>query len=1194
MTEAMKTHPPAHWQPRPDRPPMALFLGCLVLPVLLWPGCPGMSVSAASISGLPEQFDAPLRGPLLGRMAVRIPALADHLEATTTFQAVPNSSTVLVRTELANTGKKTIEIRTAPLLDATIPLNDPKPNPTARMGNFEPEKTWYESHYWTAGGWSRVGKNWHHPGPDQPTVRTFECPRGGRVTVSGRAFKLHRDGDGVIATIRHNLEPIWSAHIAGKDGQGIDPGLKLKVDAGDRIRFVVASGPTIFCDTTGWDPAITYEDGITFRASKGFSGTQGKNNWFYETLGDGLPPIPPPRQTLLDRDLLPHISRLTAGLVTRADGRSALPFVILSDGQDKSGFSLAVDADRAWRFDSSGSADGRTLRIRMEAEVEAELAPGNRLALPVLAFTPYTGTGAAALAALLSLTRRSSPLPRLAAAAARTRQERAEATGDLPELDLLILTQAEWVREDGIDGRVQSYRKAAMSHLDRARALLAAGDRGPAPRGKAGEFAGELAALETDSRELPEEDPEGWRRLYTKVRWFKRRILFFDPLLDFRKILFAKRRLCRWSHLNMQYFGFRARAGGGIFVLEDAGRSLAIRNVVGEQLPPGSFLEPRLSYAGDRVVFSYVACGDRELDAKSLVQNEEGEDVGYYHIYEIGVDGRGLRQLTRGTYDDVMPTYLPDGGIAFCSTRRQSYSRCFGPNYSKRWHAYTVHRMDGGGANLRILSRNDVTEWFPSVNNTGHLLFARWDYIDRHAVWHQNLWAMRPDGTNQIALWGNAVNKPHCTFQIQPVPNSRKIAFIASAHHALTGGPVCLLDPSMGSNRQDAVQRITPQPFPEAESFRLPDYYEFVWPLAERLFLVGYSNTYLRSQGQSYKDPTPDNALGIYLLDRYGNRELIYRDPLLNSSTPIPLRPRLRPPILTRSLPFSAPATGELLVTNIYRGLGDVAPGTIKALRVVQIFPKTTPYANTPRIGFAGEENARAVLGTVPVERDGSARFTVPAGKLLLFQALDENGCAYQTMRSTLAVQPGETASCVGCHENRTRAPGNHAPLALRRPPSALEVGEFDGMPFSYMTVVQPIWDRRCVSCHGEDKPEKGVKLTGTPRDGYAESYWALCGPPGSFDGGKTNPENAGQALVPRFGQRNPVERSPPGGRYGARGSRLLNMLRKGHEKVELDDDELRRIAMWIDLNAIFYGAYLEKRRAAQLAGESIPMPEIE
>ena len=154
---------------------------------------------------------------------------------------------------------------------------------------------------------------------------------------------------------------------------------------------------------------------------------------------------------------------------------------------------------------------------------------------------------------------------------------------------------------------------------------------------------------------------------------------------------------------------------------------------------------------------------------------------------------------------------------------------------------------------------------------------------------HQNLWSMRPDGTNPMALWGNAAAKPHCTFQAKPIPASNKIVFVASAHHALTAGPICIVDPAVDSNDLNAIRRITPGPFPEAESSKISEYYSAPWPLSEDLFLVAYSRDRLRFEGEHLHDPNPDPALGIYVLDRHGNRELIYRDAELGSTNPMPL-----------------------------------------------------------------------------------------------------------------------------------------------------------------------------------------------------------------------------------------------------------------------------------------------------------------
>jgi len=920
---------------------------------------------------------------------------------------------------------------------------------------------WHGSTFWTGPDWTRVGRDWHHPGERTPSVRRFTAPGDGPVTVAGRVFKRHLSGDGIRASIRHNDREVWKAEIDGGDGKGVEPKLALEVKKGDTLRFIVEKRGAIACDTTGWDPVVTYADGRRFQASLAFDARkQGEGGWFYEMLGKGEVPQPPQ------------------------------PLAPVPDG--------------------------------LKEEL-VRLAP---------ALAPKT------------------------------------------DLDLLLLALEEWWRDDKMADAPEAYAAAFQNHAERARKLIAGRASGPPAS---------LDSLVGDPR-----------LDYLRVRLLKREILLSDPLLDFEKVLFCKRAQPSYSHLVSQYFGWRQRPGGGLFVLERAGRSLAARDLVGPRLPAGSYLEPCLSYDGKRIAFSFVACPPQPPDPAKLPVNEEGDESAYFHIHEIDADGSGLRQLTRGRYDDLMPCYLPDGGIAFVSTRRQSYSRCFGPNFSQRWHSYTLHRMDAGGGNLRILSLNDVSEWFPAVSNTGEILFARWDYIDRDAVTHQNLWSTRPDGTNPVAVWGNATPTPHCTFQAKAIPGGGRIAFVASAHHAVTGGPVCVLDPAVDPNSQDAVTRITPGPYPEAESNQIAEYYASPWPLSERLFLVAYSRDRLVFEGEHMKNPNPDNALGLYVLDAAGNRELLYRDAKLGCASPIPLRPRSTPPALPATTGADAPPEGEMLVTDVHEGLDGIPRGTVKELRIVQIFPKTTWLANSPRIGVAGEENTRAILGTVPVEADGSARFLLPAHKPVLFQALDKDGFACQTMRSTTYVQPGERISCIGCHEHRMSAPPKtpDVPLAMRRPPSRIDPGELGGRPFSFVEVVQPVLDAHCVICHSGPEAKKGIVLTGEPEGGFTKSYLSLCGDPAP------PPRQQGQPpadpLVPRFAQRNQIQATPVGGRHGALGSRLMKLIRAGHEGVSLDDAELRRLAAWIDCNAVFHGSFDPAEQARQLSGEPIAMPEIQ
>jgi hypothetical protein len=223
------------------------------------------------------------------------------------------------------------------------------------------------------------------------------------------------------------------------------------------------------------------------------------------------------------------------------------------------------------------------------------------------------------------------------------------------------------------------------------------------------------------------------------------------------------------------------------------------------------------------------------------------------------------------------------------------------------------------------------------------------------------------------------------------------------------------------------------------------------------------------------------------------------------------------------------------------------------------------------------------VLGTVPVESDGSAYFSAPAGIPLAFQALDERGQAVQMMRSITYLQPGETAGCVGCHESRSTAPpAGPMPLALGRPPSPIEPGPAGSRPFSYPILVQPVLDKKCVSCHNATKPEGKVVLTGQPQGHYTISYNALAPrvPYSAWQGGDFRRVNSEPVTLPDH--------------FGARGSRLMKLLLAGHEKVELSAEEIERLVTWMDTNALFYGTFDPAGQARQQQGEHIAGPSIE
>lgn len=764
------------------------------------------------------------------------------------------------------------------------------------------------------------------------------------------------------------------------------------------------------------------------------------------------------------------------------------------------------------------------------------------------------------------------------------------------------MIQFEWIREDRIiPGDARSFRKAALTHWEGAKRLCEElrdeWDEGIFEKSKK-----KLNELKIELDKIPADDLYANELVYAKIRGLKRAIVFSNPLMDFGPLLFCKRVPSSYSHLVGQYLGWRARSGGSLFILKEPGKSLECTDLIKGRLPLGSYLEPRLSWDARKIVFSYVDLKDlKPFDPHYVFHTDP--DQGCFHIYSMNIDGSQLKQLTQGTADDITPNWLPDGDIVFSSTRRQGYARCYWWGFGLRWNVYTICRMKPDGSKIQNLSWHETNEWFPAVNKDGLITYARWDYIDRDAVTHQNLWAMRPDGTNPIAVWGNASPNPMCSFQAVPIPNSKKYIFTASAHHSITGGSLVLLDPAKGVDGLASLERVTPSiPFPESEQSMLSEFYESPFPLSDRFFLVSYSPFPLRWEPQ---DPNLFNGQGIYALDIFGNRELIYRDSKIGATTPIPVQERPTPPILPSLLPKEAPNYGEMSITDVYQGLGDkIERGRIKEIRVIQILPKTTRDSDYPPIGLAGEENARLILGTVPVEEDGSAYFRVPSKTPILLQALDQNGLAYQTMRSLTYLQPGEYVSCTGCHENRTSSAyaatqtadksAAKRPKAMQRPASELKPGALGGRTFSYVETIQPIWDRHCLDCHNDQRTDGKINMTGTPDRFFTKSYYALCRGKEFWGDNGHDPKRLERALVPRFGGRNTIQMTEPGGKYGAIGSRLLDMLRKGHEGVKLTPDEIRTIGAWIDLNAVFYGVYDPEEQARQLRGEKVPIPVIQ
>lgn len=607
------------------------------------------------------------------------------------------------------------------------------------------------------------------------------------------------------------------------------------------------------------------------------------------------------------------------------------------------------------------------------------------------------------------------------------------------------------------------------------------------------------------------------------------------PLSEVEEIVFAVRRPAPYHYYeNFGHYLYPRKyyplppygeSAPGPQVFGEGGRLCRLNLRSGEVTvlvddPAGGVRDPQVHYSGEKILFSYRRGG-----------------CPYYHLYEIDVDGNELTQLTDGPYDDIEPTYVPDGGIVFCSSRCRRFVGC---NPSP---VATLYRCEGDGSAIREISPSPFTDNTPAMLPDGRVLYTRWEYVDRNQLSYHHLWTTNPDGTGQMVYYGNQyqgrdVPIPRYSdvamLDAKPIPGTRRIVASFSPGHgrAEHAGYVTVVDPSLGPDALDSARKINGE-----RLFRDP------YALSEDCFLVCDAN-------------------GIWLMDGRGEVELLYALPAgeegLECFEPRPLRGRPREPIIASRVDL-AQETGVLALRDIYRGrnMSGVKRGEITQLLVLEQLPKPVQFSGGQEpLTIGGSFTLQRVLGTVPVEPDGSALMELPAGRPLFFVALDDKGVSVKRMQSLLAVQPGEQTGCVGCHEPRTQAP--HARLAWEageREPTP--IAPIDGVPevFDYPRDIQPILDRHCVPCHNAQHREGGVELTADRTPLYSVSYWTMITNGLISDG------------------RNYLGDQPPRA-LGSSASRLLALGDGSHYEARFSPHEETMVRLWIESGATYPGTY--------------------
>ncbi len=647
------------------------------------------------------------------------------------------------------------------------------------------------------------------------------------------------------------------------------------------------------------------------------------------------------------------------------------------------------------------------------------------------------------------------------------------------------------------------------------------------------------ALVAAKSRDLP-----AWRKVYVDVRGAVRRAALQNPLLHQGDgLLFVRRHHPHWAHQCARRRAAANNVGGEICLLRDIGSEAGGRVIrLSEgKFPEGVFGRPDVSFDGKRIVFGFgpkvVAASARHPMA---VHREDGE-CGYYQVWEMGLDARGPapRPLTANAnaFENADPFYLPDGRIGFMSERAGGLVQC------GDWAlSYCLHTMKPDGSDVRQITWAKDGEWDPSLMDDGSIMLTRWEYVMRFWGPTQLIWSVRPDGTNPRVVGGYLIAERNYAMCRQ-LPGRGKVVCIDSAHHNDGSGNVLVVDLNLGRDSVAGVKTLA------------TGRYDCPYPLGENYFLVSHDPREDR--------PTSTTAYGIYLLDAWGGRELLYRDDRLSAMFPMPVRPRLKPDMVAELPAAKDDPYGEFFVADVHQGLPESVRGKARYLRVVEAHERhllTLPW--NLEVGIDSGFETKTVLGTVPVERDGSAYFRVPAGKAVFFAVLDENYRALHVMRMTTTVRPGERIGCIGCHETMVRAPPRvRPPLASLRPASTLQPPPWGDRPFGFPELIQPILDAHCTRCHdGSRGAEKAFDLRPPRTPALRLEKWYSD----EMYRDKTSYVN-----LRRYVKHAPIHQYDAAPlSWGSRVSPLMDALAKGHYGVVLPRDQWQTLAAWIDCNA--------------------------
>jgi formylglycine-generating enzyme required for sulfatase activity len=677
---------------------------------------------------------------------------------------------------------------------------------------------------------------------------------------------------------------------------------------------------------------------------------------------------------------------------------------------------------------------------------------------------------------------------------------------------------------------------------------------------KGSEFLRRLAELEKSLSTEPKSETAN-----KALRTLQREALLANPLLDFDRVLLVQRKTrtparqaqgrslgagaSNWSTAdNLPRQGEFEDTLGFLSDLRGEPKFTSLFRPANTE----TVIDPVLHFDADRALFAMNGATERN-----------------WRLWELRFDQRTPRQLTPDHGADVGhfdPCYLPDGRIIFASTAAYQGLPCvFGSDSMT-----CLYLLDPSTRQVRQLTFEQDSDWCPTLLPNGRVMYLRWEYTDQSHANSRILFHMNPDGTDQRELRGSESWFPGSFFYAKPIPGeAHQLIGIASGHHGTArSGRLLILDPTRGRRDAEGIVQEIPGRGKTVEPIVRDRLVDGVWP--QFLMPAPLSAKYHLVVAK----PAPDSLWGLYLVDVFDNVTLVKEVEGTALLWPTPVLPRKRPPtIQDRVKPDTDECSVFVADVNEGPGLRGIPPGTVRKLRIVEYyFARRGMGGLYGTLGADGPWDVKRILGTVPVEKDGSAHFTMPANTPVCVQPLDAQGQALQLERSWFVGMPGERVSCIGCHESQDAAAVSRATAAMRRAPSRIVEWFGPTRGFSFVREVQPVLDRNCAGCHdGSAEGAKPSLVGGVPLTNWTtqlSGHW-----PG---GGKfTTSYWELQRYVRRPGIEGDRRMFTPMD-YHFSTTELGQLLRKGHHGVALDAEALERLAAWVDLNAPFYGTWGE------------------